>query len=118
MIGHFDDVSRQIEEDCIMANHRRWNNLSHKVKNREYHTPEILMGALEREPSYKRAMQTKKIQWLGVKLSPPLLLGLNDEKDTDAQDREWKNAEKNNGFYPLGKLPHLFLRKSGGLLNP
>ena len=44
-------------------------------------------GALERAPLYKRAMQAKKIQWLGLKLNPPLLLGLNDENETDAQDR-------------------------------
>ena len=60
-------------------------------------------------------MKSKNIQWLGLNLSPPLFLGLDDENDIDAQDREWENAEKNNGFYPLGKLPHFFLRKSGGL---
>ena len=75
-----------------MASHRRWKILPHSLKNREYHTPKILRGALEREPLYKRAMQAKKIQWLGLKLSPPLLLGLTNEEDTDAKDREWENA--------------------------
>ena len=65
------------------------------------HTLERLRGALERAPLYKRAMQAKKIQWLGLKLNSPLLLGMNDEKDIDAQDREWENVENNNGFYPL-----------------
>ena len=41
----FDDVSRQLEDDCIMASQRRWNNLPHSLKNREYHIPEILRGA-------------------------------------------------------------------------
>ena len=54
-----------------MANQRRWNNLPHILKNREYHSPEILRGALERAPLYKRDMQAKKIQWLGLKLNPP-----------------------------------------------
>ena len=30
-----------------------------------------------------------------------------NEDDTDAQVREWENAEKNNGFYPLGETPTL-----------
>ena len=60
---------------------------------------------MESAPLYKRAMKAKNIQWLGLKLSPPLLLGMNDEKDTDAQDREWENVEKKNGFYPLGETP-------------
>ena len=75
-----------------MENQRRWKNLPHSLKNREYHTIERLRGALERAPLYKRALQAKKIQWLGLKLNPPLLLGLNDEYDADAQDKEWENA--------------------------
>ena len=84
VIGHFDDISRQIEDELIMASQRRWNNLPHSLKNREYHTPNRLRGALERAPLYKRAIQAKKIQWLGLKLSPPLLLGMNDERDIDS----------------------------------
>ena len=56
VIGHYDYVSRQIEYEWIMANQRRWNNLPHSLKNREYHTPKILRGALEKAPLYKRAM--------------------------------------------------------------
>ena len=100
-----------------MASQRRWNNLPHNLKNREYHTPERLRGALEREPLYKRAMQAKNIQWLGLKLNPPLLLGLNDENDTDAQDREWENAENNNGFYPLGETPTLLPQEIRGAVR-
>ena len=71
-----------------MASQRRWNSIPHSLRNKEYHTLEILRGELERAPLYKRTMHAKKIQWLGLKLILPLLLGLNDEKDTDAQDRE------------------------------
>ena len=81
-----------------MDNQRIWYSLPHNLKNEEYHTLERLRGALERAPLYKRAMQAKKIQWLGLKLNPHFLVGLNDEKDTDAQDREWESAEKNNVF--------------------
>ena len=69
---------------------------------------------MERAPLYKRAMQAKKIRWLGLKLNPPLLLGLTDEEDTDAQDREWENAKKNDGFYPLGEAPTLIPQEIWG----
>ena len=52
-------------------------------------------------------MQATNIQWLGLNLNPNLLLGLNDENETDAQDRDWENAKTNNGFYPLGETPTL-----------
>ena len=75
MIGHFDDVSRQIEEECIMARQRRWNNLPHSLKKREYHTPEILRGALERAPLFKRAMQEKIDLMVGTKAQPTFAAG-------------------------------------------
>ena len=60
-IAHFDDVSRLLEDEYIMASHRRWNNLPHNLGSMEYHTPERLRGALERAPLYKRAMHAKNI---------------------------------------------------------
>ena len=39
VIGNFDDVSRKIEYEFIMASQRRWNHLPHILKNKEYHTP-------------------------------------------------------------------------------
>ena len=61
-MAHFDDVSRLLGDECIMATQRRWNKLSHSLRNMEYNTPEILKGALERAPLYERDMQAKKIQ--------------------------------------------------------
>ena len=72
---------------------------------------------MERESSYKRAMQAKKIQWLGLNLNPPLLLGLNDENDTYAQDREWENAEKSSGFHPRGETPTLLPQELRGAVK-
>ena len=62
-------------------------------------------------------MQAKNIQWLRLKLNPPLLLGLNDEKDTYAQDREWENEKKNDGFYPLGEIPTLLPQEIRGVVK-
>ena len=54
---------------------------------------------------------------VGTKANPPLLLGLDDEKETDAQDREWENAEKNNGFYLLGETPTPLPRDIRGVVK-
>ena len=61
-MNHFNDVSRLLGDECIMASQRRWNNLPHNLRNMEYHTPEILRDALEGEEFYNRALQAKKIQ--------------------------------------------------------
>ena len=87
-MAHFDDFSRFSGDECIMANQRRWNNLPHNLRNMDYHTLEILRGALERAPLYKRAMQAKKLQWISLKLNPPLLLGLSDGKHQDEHNKE------------------------------
>lgn len=47
---------------------------------------------MERAPLYKRAMHAKNIQWLGLKLSPPLLLGPSDGKDKDEDNKELEEA--------------------------
>ena len=91
-MAHFDDFSRLLGDEFIMTSQRRWNSLPHSLRNMEYHTSEILRGALEKTPLYKRAMQTRKIQWIGLKLSPPLLLGLSDGNEQDEQNREWEEA--------------------------
>ena len=72
---------------------------------------------MERAPLYKRAMQAKKIRWLGLKLNPPLLLGLTNEEDTNAQDREWENSQNNDGFYPLGETPTLLPQELKGVVK-
>ena len=75
-IAHFEDMERLLGEKCIQASTRRWNTLSHSLKVREYHTPTRMREALVRVPLYKKAMQNLQASWIGLKLSPPLLLGL------------------------------------------
>ena len=58
-------------------------------------------------PLYKRAMQARNIQWLGLKLSPNLMLGLSDEKDQDEENRGWEEEYLNDGFYPPKGTPTL-----------
>ena len=75
-IAHFEDMERLLGDNCIQACTRRWNTLSHSLKVREYHTPTRMREALVRVPLYKKAMQNLQASWIGLKLSPPLLLGL------------------------------------------
>ena len=48
-----------------------------------------------------------KIQWLVLKLSPPLLLGLGDGKDQEEENKKWEEEKMNVGFYPPEGNPSL-----------
>ena len=106
-IAHYDDISRLLGEECVMACQRKWNGLPLSLRNLECHTSNRLRATLERAPLYKRAMQTMKIKWPGLKLSPPLMLGLNESKEQIEEDKEWEEAEKNAGFYPPKGTPSM-----------
>ena len=75
-IANFEDMARLFGEDCIHACMRRWNTLPHSLQIREYHSPTRMKKALRRVPLYKHSMQSLKANWIGLKLIPPLLLGL------------------------------------------
>ena len=48
-----------------------------------------------------------QIQWLGLKLSPPLLLELGEGKYQAKENKEWEDAEKNARFYTPGGTPSM-----------
>jgi len=75
-IAHFEDMERLFCNDCLHACMRRWNTLSHSLKIREYHSPTRMREAMMKVPLYKQSMQNLKANWIGLKFSPPLLLGL------------------------------------------
>ena len=75
-IAHFEDMERLLGDNAVKACTRRWNTLAHSLKIREYHTPTRIREALVRVPLYKKSMQNLQASWIGLKLSPPLLLGL------------------------------------------
>ena len=79
-IADFEDMKRLLGDDCVHACMRRWNTLPHSLQIREYHSPMRLKEALRRVPTYKRSMQRLKVNWIGLKLSPPLLLGMLEGK--------------------------------------
>ena len=75
-IAHFEDMERLLGDDCVHACMRRWNTLPHSLNIWEYHSPMRMREALRRVPMYKRSMQRLNVNWIGLKLSPPLLLGM------------------------------------------
>ena len=75
-IAYLEDMERLFGDNCIHACTRRSNTLSHSLKIREYHSPNRMREAMRRVPLYKQSMQNLKSSWIGLKFSPPLLLGL------------------------------------------
>jgi len=86
-ISHFEDMFRLLGDDSIHACLRRWNTLPHNLKIREYHSPQRLREALNRTPMYKQSMQRLKINWIDLKLSPPLLLGMLEGRKEEEEER-------------------------------
>lgn len=76
VISHLEDMFRLLGEYSIHASLRRCNTLPHNLKIKEYHSPQRLREALNMTPMYKKSMQRLKVNWIGLKLSPPLLLGM------------------------------------------
>ena len=86
-------------EDYVHACMRRWKNLPLSLQTREYNSPMRLKEALKRVPMYKHSMQRLKVNWIGLKLSPPLLLGMLEGKTEEEEEEKWKDIDKKAGFY-------------------
>jgi len=67
---------------------RRWRTLPYILRIREFHSPERMRDALERIPVYKNAPQRLKINWIGLKLSPPLLLGMLEGRNEEEERKK------------------------------
>jgi len=66
------------EMERQQACQRTWNTLPHIVQIIEYHTLKRLKNALAGTPLYKRVMHRFQIKWIGMNLSQPLLLGIQE----------------------------------------
>jgi len=86
-ISHFMDMFRLLGEDSRHACLRIWNTLPHSLKIREYHSSQRLREALNMTPIYKQSMQRLKVNWIGLKLSPPLLLGMLEGRKEEEEKR-------------------------------
>ena len=98
-ITHFEDMERLLGDNCVQACTRRWNTLAHSLKIREYHTPTQMREALVRVPLYKKSMKNLQASWIGLKLSPPLLLGLMEGSTEKNEHEQWEEVERQAGFH-------------------
>ena len=98
-IAHFEDMERLLGDNCVQACTRRWNTFAHSLKIREYHTPTRMREALVRVPLYKKSMQNLQASWIGLKLIPPLLLGLLEGSTDKDEHEQWEEVERKAGFH-------------------
>ena len=92
-------MERLLGDNCLHACTRRWNTLPHNLKIREYHSPTKMKEALARVPLYKKLMQDLQANWIGLKFSPPLLLGLLEGVKEEEEGRQWEEVERKAGFH-------------------
>ena len=98
-ISHFEDMFRLLGDDNIHAFLRRWNTLPYNLTIRKYHSPQRMREALNMTPMYKQSMQRLKVNWIGLNLSPPLLLGIIEGRKEEEEKRQLEEVEKKAGFY-------------------
>ena len=60
---------------------------------------EFYSEALARVPLYKQLMQNLQANWIGLKFSPPMLLGLLEGVKEDEEGREWEEVERKARFH-------------------
>ena len=76
VVTHFEEMFRLLGDDNMKACQRIWNNFRYILKIKDYHSPQRMRDALNRTPIYKQALQRLKVNWIGLRLIPPLLLGM------------------------------------------
>jgi len=48
---------------------------------------------------YKKSIQWLKVNWIGLKLSPPLLLGMLKGRKEEEEKGQWEEVERKVVFY-------------------
>jgi len=92
-------MERLLGDNSLHACTRWWNTLPHNLKIREYHSPTRMREALAREPLYKQLMQNLQANWIGLKFSPPFLLGFPEGVKEVEEDKQWEEVERKVGFH-------------------
>ena len=78
---------------------RQCKTLPHSLRIKEYHSPTRMREALERVPLYKQLMKNLQANWIGLKFSPPLLLGLLEGVKEEEEGTQWEEVERKAGFH-------------------
>lgn len=76
VVTHFEDVFTLLGDDIMQAFQRIWGTLFYSLKIREYHSHDRMREALNITPMYKKALQILKVNWIGLRLNPPFILGM------------------------------------------
>ena len=92
-------MERLLGDNCLHACTRRWNTLPHSLKIREYHSQTRMREAFTRVPIYKLSMQNLQANWIDLKFSPPLLLGLLEGVKEVEKKKQWEEVERKVGFH-------------------
>ena len=50
-------------------------------------------------PMYKQSMQRLKVNWIGLKLSQPLLLRILEGRKEEEEKRQWEEVERKESLY-------------------
>lgn len=53
-----------------------------------------LKDALKRVPMYKHSIQRLKVNWIGLTLSPPLILGRLEGIREEEEKEQWKDIDR------------------------
>jgi len=98
-ITHFEDMFKLLGDDNMQAYLRSWNTFPYNLKIIEYHSPKRMRKPLNRTPMYKESIQRLKVNWFGLRLNPPLLLGMLKGRNEEEERRKWEEVENKAGFY-------------------
>jgi len=90
---------RFLGNEIQQAYQRRWGTLPYNLRIRGYHSLERMIYSLERTSLYKNALKRLKINWIGLKLSRPLLLGILEGRKEEEERKRWEEIEKHARLY-------------------
>jgi len=79
--------------------HEKMEHPTPQLADQRIPFPMRLKEAMKRVSMYKRSMQRLKVNWIGLKLSPPLILGMMEGKREEEEKEQWKDIDRKAGFY-------------------
>jgi hypothetical protein len=75
--------------------HEEMEHLTTQFADQGISFPNEDEGGIKRVPMYKHSMQRLKVNWIGLKLSPPLLLGmLEGRREEEEQGAVGRHRQK------------------------
>ena len=79
--------------------HEEMEHLTTQFVDQGISFPHEAEGGIEKSANVQRSMQRLKVNWIGLKLSPPHLLGMLEGKRVEEEEEQWEDIEGKVGFY-------------------